>query len=287
MVNDLLSDRSIRTRFQFWFFTYETGNPVPFSALILRDALHDAVTRLDPDGRDAALRNMVVIGHSQGGLLTKMTAIDSGDRLWSNFSRRPLEELNLQSETRDLLRRTLFVKPEPFVGRVVFIATPHRGSFLTEYSVTRLIAKLVRLPFSTASAIQDALTNNPDALTYDPRQVRPGSIYGMTPGSPFITGLSQIPVAPGITAHSIIAVDGDGPPEDGSDGVVEYRSAHIDGVASEFVVRSPHSCQSNPNTVAEVRRILLLHAEEGCARHGFGCGGAAEQMEPFVISEAE
>jgi hypothetical protein len=27
---------------------------------------------------------MVVIGHSQGGLLTKLTAIDTGTRLWDH-----------------------------------------------------------------------------------------------------------------------------------------------------------------------------------------------------------
>jgi pimeloyl-ACP methyl ester carboxylesterase len=287
MVNDLLSDRRIRTRFQFWFFSYETGNPIPYSAMVLRDALHDAVARLDPEGRDAALREMVVIGHSQGGLLTKMTAVDTGDRLWSSFSRRPLEELKMRSETRDLLRRALFVKSEPFVRRVVFIATPHGGSYLTEFSVTRMIADLVRLPFSAASAIGDVLTNNPDAFAFDPQQVRPGSLYGMTPGSPFITGLARIPVAPGVAAHSIIAVDGDGPLEEGSDGVVAYRSAHIDGMDSELVVRSPHSTQSNPVTIAEVRRILLLHADEACAERGIGCGLPPVQGNSLVVSEAQ
>lgn len=192
----------------------------------------------------------------------------------------------MKPESRDLLQRALFVEPEPFVGRLVFVATPHRGSYVTEFSVTRLIAKLVRLPFETASAVGDVLTNNPDAFTYDPRQVRPGSVFGMTPGSPFITGLSQIPVAPGIPAHSIIAVEGDGPPEAGNDGVVDYQSAHIDGVASELIVRSPHSCQSNPNTIAEVRRILLLHAGEACAKRGVGCGIPPVPAESLVLSGA-
>jgi hypothetical protein len=42
--------------------------------------------------------------------------------------------------------------------------------------------------------------------------------------------------------------------------VVRYRSAHIPGVESELIVRSPHSCQGNPHTMAEVLRILRLHA---------------------------
>jgi hypothetical protein len=68
-------------------------------------------------------------------------------------------------------------------------------------------------------------------------------------------------VAPGIHSHSIIAVRGPGPPENQSDGVVAYKSAHVDGVDSELVVRSGHSAQDLPATIEEVRRILILHAE--------------------------
>ena len=41
---------------------------------------------------------MVVIGHSQGGLLAKMTAIDSGTELWDTISQRPLDELILRDD---------------------------------------------------------------------------------------------------------------------------------------------------------------------------------------------
>jgi pimeloyl-ACP methyl ester carboxylesterase len=273
MVNDLQSDPLIRDRFQFWFFSYETGNPIPYSALVLRDALSEAVEDLDPDGDDAALREMVVIGHSQGGLLTKMTAIDTGSRLYDHIATKPLDELRLRPETRALLQRALFIEPLAFVRRVVFVSTPHRGSYLAEWSIGRLIARLVRLPLNLAGASAEVMTGNSDALRFNPEGARFGSMYGMTPGSPLITGLAEIPVAPRVAAHSIVAVEGDGPPEDGSDGVVRYQSAHIEGVESELIVRSGHSSQSNPHTIAEVRRILLLHADQACAEQGIGCPG--------------
>jgi len=282
VVNDLSSDPRIRDRFEFWFFTYETGNPIPYSALQLRKALEQAVASLDPAGQDSALRDMVIIGHSQGGLLAKMTAIDTGSRLWDGIGTKPLDELRLQPETRELLQQSLFLEPEPFVGRVVFVATPQRGSYLAEYSLGSFIAGLVRLPFSLLRASGDILTNNPDAFRFDPTRTRMGSVYGMTPGSPLITGLADIPVAPGIPAHSIIAVRGDGPVEDGSDGVVRYESAHIEGVESELIVRSGHSVQSNPQTVLELRRILLLHAEEACREKGIGCADP-----PALVSQAQ
>jgi pimeloyl-ACP methyl ester carboxylesterase len=282
VVNDLSSDPRIRDRFEFWFFTYETGNPIPYSALQLREALEQAVASLDPAGKDVALRDMVLIGHSQGGLLVKMAAIDTGWRLWDGISRKPLDQLKVEPDTRELLRQSLFLEPEPFVGRVVFVATPHRGSYLAEYSVGRFIAGLVRLPFNLLRVSGDILTNNPDVFRFDPARTRMGSVYGMTPGSPLITGLADIPVAPGIPAHSIVAVRGDGPVEHGSDGVVRYQSAHIDDVESELVVRSGHSVQSNPQTVLELRRILLLHAEQACREKGVGC---AKPPEP--VGEAQ
>ena len=80
----------------------------------------------------------------------------------------------------------------------------------------------------------------------------------MSPGNPGIEAVRQIPIAPGIHAHSIIPTLQDGPLNDRNDGVVEYKSAHIDGVESELVIEHQgHSTQSNPLAVREVRRILL------------------------------
>ena len=62
--------------FQFWFFTYETGNPILYSAMRLREALETAVATLDPAAQDPALRQMVLLGHSQGGLLVKLMVVD-------------------------------------------------------------------------------------------------------------------------------------------------------------------------------------------------------------------
>ena len=67
MMNSLENDPWLRTRFQYWFFYYDTGNPVTYSADVLRTSLRLIVEQLDPDGTDAALRQMVIIGHSQGG----------------------------------------------------------------------------------------------------------------------------------------------------------------------------------------------------------------------------
>jgi pimeloyl-ACP methyl ester carboxylesterase len=262
MLNRLQADGDILSRFQFWVFQYDSDNPIALSALHLREALSTAVARLDPDGKDPALRRMVLIGHSQGGLLVKMQSISAGDRIWNAVSRKPLDQLRLSDKTRDLLRRGLFVEPLPEVARVVFISTPHRGSFVAGYRIiANLARRLTTLPLQLSGMSAD-LARNPGAAT---SPFVPTATDNMSPRSPFIRGLQDIPVASSITAHSIISVeakywsDGSFDSVRGNDGVVANSSAHIEPVASEMVVRSPHSCQSNPHTIEEVRRILRLH----------------------------
>jgi pimeloyl-ACP methyl ester carboxylesterase len=255
MFNRLQADPEIRKRYQFWFFQYDSGNPIALSALRLREALGAAVARLDPEGKDAALRRMVLIGHSQGGLLVKMQAISSGDRLWNAASKKPLDEMVLSDQTRDLLRRGLFVEPVPEVSRVVFICTPHRGSFVAGRSIiANVTRKMLSLPFTLTGVAAD-LARNPGTAS----MVIPSAVDNMSPRHHFIRALQEIPVTSSIPVNSIVAVEGDGPVEEGDDGVVKYSSAHITPVESELVVKSNHSTQGNPHTIEEVRRILRLH----------------------------
>jgi hypothetical protein len=117
----LLSDPRIRDNFEFWFFTYDTGNPIAYSAARLRNALRAAVQRFDPDGKDPAMPQMVLMGHSQGGLLVKLMVVNTGTKFWDNVSTVPLEKLQLSEESRQLLQESLFVEPLPFVSRVIFL----------------------------------------------------------------------------------------------------------------------------------------------------------------------
>jgi pimeloyl-ACP methyl ester carboxylesterase len=259
MANELLGDQLIASHYQLWFFIYNSGNPVALSAMRLREALQAVRRGVDPDGSDPALDQMVVIGHSQGGLLTKMTVVNSGTRFWDNLAKVPLEKTDLDPETRDLLRRALFVTPLPFVKRVVFIATPHRGSFLASNFLGKIANKFINLPGGLAkSAVQIGKLRQSSMLGSS--VAIPTALDNMDSSNPFLKTLVTLPIAPGVHAHSIIPVKGDGPAEEGNDGVVEYKSAHLDGVESELVVRSGHSTQGRPETIEEVRRILYEHA---------------------------
>jgi pimeloyl-ACP methyl ester carboxylesterase len=258
LVNELENDPRFWENYEIWLFIYNTGNPIAYSAMLLRDALAKVVKELDPEDKDTGLKQMVVMGHSQGGLLTKMTVIDSGTRLWP-FSVPP-EELDIDAETRDLLTNALLIKPLPFVRRVVFIATPHRGSYQALGILGNLASWLVNLPGRFTKLSFELLTLQRKGFLLGPmRSGLPTSIDNMNPNNRFIVGLSAIPIADGVVANSIVGVEGGGPPAEGGDGVVKYSSAHIDGVESEKIVHSGHSMQGHPETIQEVKRILLEH----------------------------
>ncbi|HSK31573.1 MAG TPA: alpha/beta hydrolase, partial [Candidatus Limnocylindria bacterium] len=242
---------------QFWLFQYNTGQPILYSTMLLRRALRSVLSEIDPLGEDDALRRMVMIGHSQGGRLTKLMAINSGNRFWDNVTDEPFDTFEMPADTRQLLHEGMFFEPVPTLRRVVFIATPHRGSYQATGWVLNLIRRFVTLPGTLVSQFQGLLQS--PAFVHSGTSRLPNSVDNMSPGHPFLRALNDSPIDPKITAHSIIAVLGDGPVTGKTDGVVAYESAHIEGVASEVVVRSGHSTQGHPETVEEVRRILTEH----------------------------
>ena len=269
IVNELQNDPKLRDRIDFWLFTYNTSNPILLSASQLRASLRGLLGELDPLGRDPALRQLVLIGHSQGGLLTRLMVTDSGTRFWDGVTDVPFEKVEATPETRALLEGALFFEPLPFVTRVVFVATPHQGSFRVSSFVLRIVRRLITLPLTVVGGIKE-LTEKNEALTAF--ATAPNAVDNMSPGHRFVRTLSASPIAPGVTVHSIIAVPQEGPPQGQNDGVVRYESAHLDEVASEKLVRSFHSTQSTPATILEVRRILYEHL-------GIACGLECEVVE--------
>ena len=264
MINHLQSDSTILEAYQFWIFQYNTGNPIPFSAGLLRQSLIDLVLELDPEGDDDNLQEMVVIGHSQGGLLAKLCVVESGEVFWRNISTASIDSLDLMPETRETLERSLFFEPLPFVNRVIFVATPHRGSFIADRWYSRIAARFMTVTNEIADAAADLFGQDDDGVLIRGLEDMPSSLDNMSLDNPFIRSLSELPIAPGVEAHSIIAVQVGQDFEPGHesenalwhDGVVSLDSARLEGVESELIVRSGHSTQSHPTTIGEVLRIL-------------------------------
>ena len=156
MFNDLRGDPDIRKNYQFWFFFYPTGLPIMYSASLLRQDLLEMQATFDPGGTHPAFEEMVVICHSLGGLLSRLMVQDSGTAYYDSVFKVPFEELAIAAEEKETIRKIVFFDTMPSIKRVVFIATPHRGSPLADSFIARLGSGFVSLP-SDVTDLGDAI----------------------------------------------------------------------------------------------------------------------------------
>ena len=78
VANSLSVDPEIRRRYQFWVFSYSTGNPIAYSALLLRQDLAYAE-------QSYHFSKVILIGHSMGGLLSRLQVTNTGRALWDGI----------------------------------------------------------------------------------------------------------------------------------------------------------------------------------------------------------
>lgn len=258
MINGLMGDPALRERYQFWYFSYPTGNPVFYSASLLRECLENTRKAFDPDGTDPAFNNMLIVGHSMGGLLAKAMVQDSGDSLWSSISKAPFSEVAVSPDARELLAKVFFFKPLPYITEAVFIATPHRGSEMALGNIGRIAKALVTLPLTMAKVSGSLFQALASLGQKSPVEGLPTGIDGLSPKNPVLTTSAGLPVA--VPFHSIIGNESKAGVAGGSDGVVPYWSSHLDGAQTELIVRSGHGAHEHPLAIREVRRIMLEHA---------------------------
>lgn len=254
MYFELMDDPAIRDKYQFWVFTYPSGYPYPLPAATLRKEL-DTMRKLYPGHKD-----IVIIGHSMGGLISRLLVTDVGDSIWRKYFGKPPAETKIGGKNRELLESALIFNARRDISRAIFIAAPHRGSELASNIVGRIGNRLVRFP-DTLSDMRDSLESS---ISLDTSAVVlervPSSIDSLSPENPFVEAINQFPIRAGIPYHSIIGDRGKGDAPESSDGVVAYWSSHLDGAASEKIVPSGHGAHQHAEGIEEVRRILCLHA---------------------------
>ncbi len=265
VANEVLGDEELRQNFQIWQVYYPTNFPLAFNNKLIKEALERTLKDLDPQGRHRASRDMVLVGHSMGGVLSRLMVSDSGDVLWRGL----LDSFDVQGKREEELRKKLgpylYFKPVPQVTRAVFIAAPHRGTSFAENHFSRFISGLIKLPATVFGRVTEIAK-----LLVDPNSAAPlaltrpiNSINNLSDQDPFVRQSAKLPIASTVKYHSIMGNDTPNLPLPMStDGVVPYASAYLDGAQSELVVNSWHSVQETPEAIVEVRRILHLHLDE-------------------------
>jgi hypothetical protein len=206
-----------------------------------------------------------VIGHSMGGCISRLLITDVGSDLWLKTFNKPSDEVQISEESRRLLNNALIFNHRPEVGRVIFIAAPLRGADMASGWMGRLGSRLVRAPVKLLGAgaeVMKMVVSRDDDL----KLTRiPNSVDTLAPNNRFVRNINTFPLTSGIPYNCIMGDRGKGGSKDhtkpcSNDGLVPYWSSHLDGAESELIVPSGHGAHQNPQAIAEVRRILLLHA---------------------------
>lgn len=262
--NGLMADPAIRQNYQIYLFRYPTGVPVLYSAAKFRAQLAVLQQELARVGNHDSAHHMVLIGHSMGGLVSKMQLVNTGDQLWMNVIGSHHSDLALTKEEEAGLRELLHFDSNPNVDRVIFICTPHRGSQTAEGFVGAIGRSLIRLPARVLGTafhlVQGEAPHSPLFIKLVKEGV-PSSIDNLSPSSRFVRESTLLPIRRGVHVHSIIGNKKGHELSDPkcSDGVVPYSSSHLDGVESELVVSSDHGAHARAEAISEIRRILRLH----------------------------
>ncbi len=273
VMNDLQADPTLRERYQFWYYYYPTGAPYLASAAELRRELEQLRNEVDPHHQDAALDNMVFVGHSMGGLISKLMTLNSGDDFWKLVSAEPFDNVKLPDAAREELQQTFFFQRESCVTRCIFIGTPHHGSKLSPSPLGRLAVSLVQMPGDLMTASHDLIKDNPNLPALLRPRPLPTSVDLLAPNAPALELMAARSHPPRVHYHTIAGVVSTattdverwiiGEGRDPGDGIVPYKSAHIEGVDSELVVPADHfHVHHHPTAIQEVRRILLEHYQE-------------------------
>jgi pimeloyl-ACP methyl ester carboxylesterase len=264
MFNDLKGNAEIRKKYQFWFFKYPTGLPINYSSSILRKQVLDIWSKYDPKNKNPHFNKTVLIGHSMGGMLSHTMMQDSKNIYWDSIFAEPIESLEISDDDKEFLREVFFFEHLPFVKRVIFIATPHRGSDLADKWFTKIGSGMINLPGTVTSVGGDIFKLGQKGFVVDISEYSkevPNSLDHLSPSSNFVRTMNKVPIESGIPYHSIIGVRNSKTGPGSSDGVVPYESSHLDIAVSEKLVPSGHGAHRHPLAIAEVKRILLLHLE--------------------------
>ena len=266
MFNDLRSFQELRRNYQFWFYQYPTGQPFWISATQLRSDLADLRRKLDPNKQAPMLDQMVVVGHSMGGLVSRLQTYQSGDEFWRVLSDKPFSDVKGEPAEVAALKSALFFEPNESIRRVITIGTPYRGSEFANDTTRWIGRQLIKLPQSLTDAGNRLVKENPNVFRDTELLTLTTSIDSLTPESPIFPAMLRAARAPWVHYNNIVGVV----PEDGffnrfsqgSDGVVDLASAHMEDAESEIVVESKHQdIHRKPRAILEVRQLLVEHLE--------------------------
>lgn len=263
------ADPVLRDSYQVIHVVFQTNAPLLVSTQRVRTYLDRMWELLDPEGDDPARGKMVLVGHSLGGVVARLLAVDSGRVLWdATFTVAP-GQLHGAAEDVAAIQDIFLFDPYPGVCAVVMLAAPHKGSPAASGFAGRLARALVARRAPEIQALREVTLAHPEDVRDEVRDsyrfARLDSIWTLRAPQPVRRAGESLLPAPGIRYHTI-AGDLHG---QGGDGLVPLESALLPGARSTLVVDQGHTLYRDPVVIGRVLEILR---EE----RGLPCAGAAD-----------
>ena len=260
VANEVLGDETLRRNYQVWQVYYPTNAPLALNNYAIRQALQRTLQHFDPQGTARASQNITLVGHSMGGVLSRLLVSNTQGQMLSAITNTYGIEPASDENWGEKLRPYLEFEAVPQVSSAIFIAAPHRGTDFANNRVARWVSNLITLPFSMVEQFADITRGLAHASPRIGKQSLlriPNSIDNLSDEDAYVRLAAQLPIDPRVRYHSIIGNHTPGKPlDESSDGIVPYRSAHLEGAASELIVPFSHSVQEHPRAIVEIRRIL-------------------------------
>ncbi|QIO09221.1 alpha/beta hydrolase [Acinetobacter lanii] len=263
LTNDIMGDSVLREHYQVWQVFYSTNMPILESHYQINALVRQTFQQLDPKAN--AAKDAVLIGHSMGGIIARLMVSNADVSEKANTVLKTQDIKKLTQEP--LFKQRLVIQPIDNFSRAIFLSSPHRGTEYAERWFTLALRKIIKLPGAFIGAFAETLMEQDIKMHDFMRNIDHGLIQNgpsdLSDRSKFTKLTEDIVPPKGFVFHSILGnLSKSNDKSQINDGVVAYESAHLDGAASETILKGGHSIQETPEAVLELRRILKLHLKE-------------------------
>ena len=253
LANEILGDEALRQHYQIWQVYYPTNMPIALNHAMIRRALGDTLAHFDPSGQAPASSDLVLVGHSMGGVIARLM-VSSTDQSLVQLA---ADHSRLTPQQIRRIDPMLRFEPFPNVSSAIFIAAPHRGTSVAGGRLGRWMAGFIRFPITVLEELAHTLVPDAAASSHESLGHIPNSVDNLDENDPFVRTAADFPISTQVRYHSIVAqANAEVALADSDDGLVPYRSAHLPGAQSEKIIISGHSVQQSAAAVLEIQRIL-------------------------------
>ena len=219
LTNDIFNDDKLRDNYQVWQIFYPTNLPILENRYQIQTLINSTYQQTDPQGKNRASKNSVIISHSMGGVISRMMLSDDNlannldaleDKdLLENSSKQQIDDKLKQTFANDELRNRFELHTLPQVDTAIFLSSPFQGTDYADRWFTRALRRIVYLPVGLVKTVTDNLATL--AIQGDLAQNPLGALYlqngasQLSDKSSFIQLTKDININDRITYHSIIA----------------------------------------------------------------------------------